>query len=247
MVQVVTYAEIDRIFFQKLTNAVVAAGKLPNFRSYATPALYKVAKDTLRTTLATTKDYLIEVFGVGAEDDRDDKSFCKIIIDRTEEERGEYGGFPAVYFHTEDTTPDAATTYTKNQYPDSSTDVYYQIRIVGKNSKYDKIMSAIVKNAIKGRRFHNTIGNDGTETENSVFIEYLGGAYLGNVDFMERVFKFCVKDVFLEDAVETQANVPALSTLNYFVYGEAVNEFLMSNQQGQYSSAHYDSAHYLTD
>lgn len=215
--ELITYAELDRMFFESLRLAVVAAGYIPDQTIYGSASEYETAKTVLRNT----PKQLIEVFGAANEDARDAKSINKIVIDRKNKEKGTIGGNPATYFVVKNPS---LNTFTKKRYPDTSSHIHYEVRIIGEFTSYDRIMCSIVDTVLGSKRFLQTVDGTGTFTENRVLVTFEGEITLPKFSFLERIFKFKVHDVFVEDSTILRDDIPKLSTICYNLYNEEVTD-----------------------
>lgn len=226
MVEIFTQAEVDRTLYEHLRRAVVVAGYLPDIAGFSDPAAYKAARIQLKSELGE-HGRLIDIMGIAVRSDREAESACKVVIDCKEDSPGQLGGFP-VTFYEKTVDAGADSKFSKKFYPDRSSDINYELRSVADSAKYDRIIRTIIKNTFKGRRYFKTVDEDGDFTEKEVFIESMGsvlvsskdsrGADLSSRDAIERVFRFVVRDVFLEEPEELYTDIPVLSTVEYFVY-----------------------------
>lgn len=218
MVYTVTLEELDRMFYERIRKAVVAAGYLPDITLYATESAYKAARDALRTT----KGQLIDVFGVGSFDARDEKTINKIVIDRTGRSQGSLGGAPERYMVTKSGTG-ADTMYTQLQYPEMSDTVAYDVRFVGDRTSMERIAMQCIDSALGRRRFLKVYNNSGVEVSKAVLVVNNGDVDLSEKNYMERLFKYVVPDVFIATPLVVRDNIPVMKTVEFTIYTEQEN------------------------
>jgi len=221
MIQTVTYNELDNTFFEVLRRAVVAAGYLPNILSYQTGTLaqraaaYKQAKVTLRDSIGT----ITEIFNTGSFESKGEKTINKIVIVRGAKKLGSIGGWPATQIDVTTGLPlTAESRFKKSFTPDASNNVSYEVRLITNDAVWDNTLSSVIDNAIPQKRFINTVGNDGLDTNNRVLVVSNGDTNISAFNFIERIFRFTVMDVFVQSGAVTKTNIPVLSTVDFMVY-----------------------------
>lgn len=221
MIQTVTYNELDNMFFETLRRAVVAAGYIPDIADYqssteAQNALdYKNAKATLRNTVPI----LTEIFGVGSFESKGEKTINKIVIVRGNKRIGSIGGWPAHQYDSTTGFPLTVNTKFKKSFtPDNSNDVEYQVKLITNDPVWDNTLSAIIDNVIPQKRFLFTVDDAGNYTTKAVLIMSMGDFNVSAYNFMERTFKFVVKDIFLQIPQTLKTNIPVLTTVEFMTY-----------------------------
>lgn len=192
-----TYREIDRTIFELIRLKVVAMGYLPDVVAYTgNSAGFAAAKTALRNSLPDKQ--LIEVFGVGNAEARDEKTVSKIVINRKAAPRGTIGGFPEVAFEPVYTGP-TLTSYKKYILPEQTRNIRYEIRYICNLAKFGRIMAEIIDEAIGTKRYLRPVKDDGTfDTTKSFFIQLDNEVDVSDPSLMEYVFTYTVQDVFLQ-------------------------------------------------
>lgn len=220
MIQTVTYTELDNMLFETLRRAVVGAGYLPDIINYQSgtnaenAAAYKAAKVTLRDSIGV----LTEVFGVGSFEAKGEKAINKIVIVRGNKSVGSIGGWPATQYDVTNGFPlNSGSLFKKSFLPDNSNDVIYQIKLITNDSNWDNALSAIIDNVIPQKRFLFTVDNTGNYTTKAVLILSMGDNNISAFNFIERTYKFIIKDVFLQIPQVTKVDIPVLSTIDYML------------------------------
>lgn len=218
MVTTVTYDEVDRLFYERLRLAAVAAGLAVDVNLYSgNPSGYQTARDALKATLTPLKKRLVEVFGVGSWDDRGEITDSRIVVNRLGERPGSLGGSPVAYYEAYKDNS-GADKFKKYRYPDMSSDLDYEVRIITKSILMERIMSTIVGNAIGRGRYTQTVDDSGQFTPNYVMVVSNGGFNLSGQSFIERGFRYTVEDVFLQDPELIADNIAPINTVQFSLY-----------------------------
>ncbi len=222
MIQTVTYTELDNMFFETLRRAVVAAGLLPDVAAYqaGTPAVnaaaYKAAKTALRATTMLT-----EVFGVGSFEAKGEKTINKIVIVRGNKNAGSIGGWPATQYDPSTSLPlNKNSRFVKSFTPDNSSDIEYEIKLITNDPVWDNALSGIIDTVIPQKRFLFTVADNGAYTTKAVLIMCLGDRNISAYNFIERTFKYTIKDVYIQTGAVLKTNIPVMSTVYYYLYGD---------------------------
>lgn len=208
---------IDRTIFEYTRLAVVAAGYLPNVTSYATASLYKSAKDAMRASLPDKQ--LIEVYGIGAAESRDEKTVNKIIIDRIGFIKGGTGGFPATKY--EQTGSGAGATFKKFMYPAASKNVRYEIRYITNSAKFDRIIMQLIEDTFGDRVYLKTVqvsGSTVTLDGQEILIDQTNFVDASSTDLIERVYTFTVPDVWIQEFKQIGGTIVPMSTVHVDMY-----------------------------
>jgi len=234
-----TYEEIDRTIFELIRLEIVRLGFLPDVTSYLTDnAAYQVAKNNLRNTLDDKQ--LIDIFGVGTTDARDEKTVNKITVRRKEAPKGTLGGFPVVEYDPI-TVGNTVTGFNKFKMPEHTKNIKYEIRYISRSVKFARIMSQIIEDTIGVRRYINPVKNDGSfDTVKNFFIEMSNEVDVSDDNVIEYLFTYDVKDVFIQRRrqINTAPIVP-LTTVN--VKPNAINiEEIESNPNIADQKANFD-------
>lgn len=218
-VTVLTYTEIDRMFAEVLRRKCVTAGYIPDVKLFlANPSGYEAAKAALRTSLGAN-GRLIDTYPPGPWDAREDKDVCKIVIDRVSTSPGTIGGWAATSF-TQTSGSDADAIFRKDNYPDNSTNLSYEVRVVSDRIDVGRIAEDIVVSTLGHRRYIKTVDANGTDTANSVLVKFLGSVDVSDERYYEKVYKYEVCDVFVEPMVTVQSGIPALQEVIVETYLE---------------------------
>jgi len=203
-----TISEIDRMFFEVLRLRLVSGGFLPDVTLYANASAYEQAKQAI----ITANRQIIDLFGVGAGDSRATVIGNRITIDRIKQERGSIAGGTTEMVKT-------GQTWKEVQIDDFSRDLVYEIRVIARNANYFRVAEDIVNYEIGERRYLSTIGENGLPTPDKVLTEWTGSVDVSSTtEYLESMHRFVVSDVWLMKEKVLRTGIPALSSVDYFVY-----------------------------
>jgi hypothetical protein len=198
-----TLEELDRTLVRliqlELINIGVAVDPLGK-----TVDAYVAAKAALLSSLGPN-GRIVEVYGVASSEKRDEKTSCKIIIDRRSIPLGDIGGFGVKYF---DKTGDGAgATFTKRQYPASTRDINYEIRLISDRTDYERIMQNVLSNVFGEFGYVNSVRSDtGALTDKVFYIEKGTGVNMSESNMIEWMIPYTIKDIFItSESVDGQA------------------------------------------
>lgn len=213
----VTYDELDRIFYKRINDELIRLGLIPDKTLYTTAADYKAAKEAL----ALTGVIVTEVFGPGSADARDEKTYNKIVINRGVKKPGSWASNDVHFFeHT-------GSVYDKKEYPDFNYNQDYDIRVITRSTKYDRILSDLMDNLLPGRRYVSTVASNNTETGKLVLSRYKTDFMIASRDFVERSYQYCIEDVWLARPVTVKEDIPELVTIHATVINSNDNTILL--------------------
>lgn len=185
-----TLAEIDRAFFEYIRLEIVKAGFLPDMLLYSSQEEWDAAREQLSQTLPNG---LIEIFGVGAADDRDEWTGNKIVINRTTEENSSRVGGGAIEYIRNPTT----NTFTSQFIPFQATNITYEVQFNAMNVMYERIMSDIVTKALGHKGFKNSMGAISLNIDKFFYVRRLQKIDTSVLHFLQKVVIFNVEDIFL--------------------------------------------------
>jgi hypothetical protein len=207
----ISYDELDRLFYEHIRLEVVAQGLIPDVTLYANAEDYKAAKEALKATGVE----LVEVFGVGSYEAREAKSINKIVIDRMGRKKGEIGGAGATYYEKEQSTG----KFSKYSFPDTTFHVEYAVHTVGNTTQYDRIMAEIIDKVLGSRRFMPTVDNSGNFTNHLVLVCLDDETAISTYNYLERLYSFICEDVFIKPSKLIAGGIVPLTTVQYTTYG----------------------------
>ena len=194
---------VDRSITEHLRRRAVELGFLPDVTLYSSSVDYAAAKEDLKVT--NNLKSIIEVYGIGASETRDDKSDAKIFLDRAGEQVGTVGGWPEEFY-----TKNIDGTFNKYRMPDMSYDVMYEIRTITTNTQIDRTMDSIIRRVLGARKYFKLIDANGVDTNVVMLALFKGSADVSGDGYLERVYKYEVNQVWLEEPELLAENIPAL-------------------------------------
>lgn len=222
-IKTVTYEEIDRILFERIRRELVRIGHLPDVTAFAgNPAGYENAKTVIRNSGKT----VIEVFGPGAPDARDEKSFCKIVIDRTRRSRGSWGSAGVPIYTSREI--EGRTVIDRSIAPDNNFDLDYQVRLISKRIADDRIMSQVMDNVLPSMGYVPTIQPNGTNSGHKVLVTFSGDLLISDKHFIERMYRYSIEDVWLTKPKTIAEDVPLLQTVTFDIELKGISNLFPS-------------------
>lgn len=199
--------ELDRTFFEYLRKLIVENNRLPDWRTLTGTeaekrAAYKAAKEALGNES-------IEVFGYGSARNRGTKYNNTIVIDRKTVTNGQIGGYKAFY---------ADEGGNVSELPKSTVNVDYTVTFFAEDIFTFNLIENIVCSLFINNPYFKLINADNWDLSNTdIFTVYTGLVDITDVNFLEKVLTFSVRDVFLGDKINPQSFV-ILNTINYSIY-----------------------------
>lgn len=209
-----TIKAIDRAIYESIRLKVVAEGRLPDWRSIAgtgttKQANYEAAKAALRATVT-----LIEVVSIGSFNSKDEKTLSRISINRKTQTNGSIGSAGI-----EEYKPNGNGTFNKVTYPDSSTDIAYEIRVITDKTADERLCGTIINKALGRRKALTMFNDDFTPNTDYFLIEFTGSVDVSNESFREVIYNYTVRDVFIDETNELSTVVP-LTTITTHIKGD---------------------------
>lgn len=182
-------AEIDRTIFEYLRLGLVQAGYLPDMTQYTNQTDWDSARAALSQSLP---DGMIEIFGVGTADDRDEWNGNKIVVNRTNEDNGILGGGGIEYTRNTD------GTFTSQFIPQQSTNITYEVQFNAMSAAYERVISEMVTRALGIKRYINSVDNTGVLSNNKFFyLKRIQKIDSSSLHFLQKTVIFNVEDIFL--------------------------------------------------
>jgi len=196
---------VDRSITEHLRRRAVELGFLPDVTLYSSSVDYAAAKEALKIT--NNLKSIIEVYGIGASETRDDKSDAKLFLDRAGETVGTVGGWPEEFY-----TKNIDGTWNKYKMPDMTYDVMYELRTITTNTQIDRTMDSIIRRVLGARKYIKLIDANGVDTNIVILVLFKGSADVSGDGYLERVYKYEVNQVWLEEPELLAENIPPLTS-----------------------------------
>jgi hypothetical protein len=215
-------AQLDRTIYEHLRLEIVKAGYLPDITLFTDGEGWQAARDTLRAALVGNE--LIDVFGVGAADERGEWTGAKIVINRTTEASGTIGAGLSVYKRI-------VGGFEKTQLPQTTTNITYEVIVTATGVRTERIMSEIVSRAFGRMKHIGVFNNDGTiSNEDKVFIRQTQKFDQSSLYFLQKNITFTLQDLFLltETTEEMNGNIAQINSINFTIYAATKSDVIKS-------------------
>lgn len=207
--------QAERSILEALRLAVVAAGYLPDITASGDADAWAAARSALAATL-TLPEGLIDVFGVGSPEGRNEEQIHRIVIDREGSVPGSIGGAPATRFVvTSGVAGEAGAKYTKEFIPSMSEDVTYELTTVSNHIFMDRIIRSIIKNTLKGRMYLETVDDNGDKDGNYILLEFINDVDRTAGGNLMRSHRILVSDLYDEGPELLRMDISSIDTLHF--------------------------------
>lgn len=212
-------SDIDNGIFESIRKEIVRKGYLPDINDFlpSTPENEDLWEAAL-TSIRTSGKQIINVFNVGDSDDRDAIDKNKIIVDRLIPEKGNIGLHCVQELIASGDPEDEETFYKKVSPPPYTYFINYQVTYICKKTKYDYILAEIIRKAVQNFTFLKGYSDEGIETAEGFNIRYINTIDTSGEDFIEKMYRFKVGEVILddyktEDAFIIENNIPQITDI----------------------------------
>ena len=207
--------KVDRAIYEILRLKVVELGYLPDITAYASAADYKQARETLKNSLPDGK--LIDVYGVGAAYPRGELHVNRFTIDRKIMTIGSVGT-PAVTQH-EAFNDGGEIKYRRLAYPDTMSDITYEIRTVTDTVQYERFLQSIIRTVLGFKRSIKPVDEAGVFLDRDLIniISVNAVNVSGTDNLIEWLFTYQVKDAWIGELEELRQVVP-LTSVDFAFY-----------------------------
>jgi len=203
------YDKYDRSVYERIRLKLVALGYLPDITAYATITLYDAAKETLKLTLPYKK--VTEVFGIGMWRAKSCIEPNMIIISRKSETKGSLGGFPEVGF-----VKKLDGNFDKVQYPRHTKNLMYDIRVITSDIYWERVLTTLIEEVLGTEDYLPMVDpTTGAPLAEAYMMLQTANLDMSSVEFLERMYKYTLKDVFVTEAKIIRANIPPLTRIDF--------------------------------
>lgn len=194
-----TLAQIDRAFFEVLRLKLVSLGYLPN-KLLLSNIDYENEKKNLQNN-----NNLVDLYGVGGYEVKEQIKYSTIIIERINEKYGDISNSDDIIFDRQ--TDGSFKTYFL---PRSMSNLSYQIRIICKDIKKERILDSIVRSVILTKGYFMGVNEDRTTTQNLFAYQRQGNINLSlSPPYIEKIYPLEVVNVFIDNR-EFKENISAM-------------------------------------
>jgi len=200
---------LERSIFHAIREKTVAEGYLPDIKNYdisnvsdAVAKAERLRYESDKTTIATNKGFVIDVFGVSNNQQKAEKKVPRIVIDTNSFQPGMIGG---------DTTPVYELidgVFVKSSSPSLASDYFFSVYAVSNTIKQHRILTAIISSALPRRGYIKTYLSPNIELSGNILTVFLSSNDSGDLPegIMEKSFSYQTPDVFesLPDIIDTK-------------------------------------------
>lgn len=211
-------SQADRTIYELLRVAIVDAGYLPDVTLFNNADDYKAAKQVI----TDSGKELIELFGVGAAEKRDVRSFCKIVINRKNVKRGSMGAVGLTMY--DEVTVANVTTFKKTQMPDYSADVEYELRVICEKASYDRICFDIILSALGQTKYVKAFDDDALvmdwdDDQNVLINSTILNMDLSQEDMIERMYRYEMVDCWVQaEKLISSGSIVPITSIEWCLY-----------------------------
>lgn len=192
-----TFSQIDRGISEALRLRAIALGLLPDRSTAVSFDAYAASKQTIRNGGGK----IIEVYGIGSIEARDESEYNSIFIDRDDSVPGSIGMFGTRSFTERVDVGTGKTVYDVYLNQTGTVTLEYQISYMTNDTNYDRILQQIIFDTLKVRGFLYGVNNDGTKMTRGFNTSYRTAIDKSGKDFIERSFRYDVPDIAIESPV----------------------------------------------
>jgi hypothetical protein len=200
-----TITQINNGFEEAIRLALVQGGYLPDVLVTNTQTLFNNACNAIK---ASGKP-VIRVFGVGNYKARGEIENNKIVIDRLGTKKGSIGAKSAMFFEE-----NLSGNFTQKEFPKQTTTITYQISWVTSEQSIDDLITGILHDIFDEKGVLFGYDNNGTKTELPFTYHKTDESGGSNENYIERIVRFDVTDVFISTAKTIAENIPPM--IEYF-------------------------------
>lgn len=211
-----TRAEIERSIMDCIRRRLVAMGFLPD----AVP--YFLSNDNAgylaaRQTILSGGKQLIDVFGIGSEDDRGEKFYNRIFMNLRQ-----YNNGLVSHWNNSSYEDIGGGLYERRTVFGSTRSILYDIRSVTMSAEYDRICTDAIMGGLTtsfaGYAIRVTGADYSIDPNRFFLIRYKGSQEIKTPKFFERLYTYEVLDVWLDgevswDTFAPTTNIPPISRI----------------------------------
>lgn len=194
-----TEGQIEHGIFEAIRKKIVSMGYYPDI----VPLLalpddqFKVALEAAKNAIIAQGKELIEVFGLGDIQDRDELHNNSIIIRRDDFAPGNLGFYLTESF--EERTDGDFNNYSN---PSGTVTLQYQISYITNSAKYDRLIHSAIINSLGAKtKYLPGVNDDGSEMDRLYRVKYVMTLDKSSSDFIERALRYNVVDVLIEEPI----------------------------------------------
>lgn len=209
---------VERSLFEAIREKLVNHGYLPEVSAYSADQVgnddYIAAKKAIVTNTDATKPDSIDVFGHGSELSKGIEATPRIVCVTRRIMPGDIGKKIDHEYWLDPLDPDSVI---KTIPPYKSTNLHIDIEVVSRTARQDRIMNAILAEAIGGAMGYVNVYD--TTTKEKFFIRQFNFYDVPDTEngIIKKVYSYEIPDLYLTDGM-TQANYPLIEQITVLFY-----------------------------
>lgn len=216
-----TLETLDRSIYQWLMTKLVAANAMVNILDFppGQETDYLAAQVTLKGSNGLGE--VVQLYGQGRPEARDTKAGAKVTINRSDTRPGQIGGAPSEILLPYDVG--GQTFYRRYRVQDRTYDITYDIRTTAVRTVTDRVIQECIDRAFGQRNYIPQWDSDteafSTAEEDMLFIEYMNSISLPDSEFNERILRYRLVDVWVNDLELLEEGITQLRQVTLDING----------------------------
>lgn len=193
----ISLERIDRSIYNHLRVGLVIGGFLPRLEDFIANddnLGYQLARKTIKDSEKTTNIPLVDIYGVGTGETREDEAEnCKIIISRVGMSVGSVGSAYTSHYQKN------GGGFDRIKNPDNTFDLSFEVRLLVRKTAHERDLSSLILSILGTTRYLPIYKDYDQMTEDCFLLNFEGVVDVSSeIDTMEKLFRYSVKDVSLQ-------------------------------------------------
>lgn len=212
IIPVISLESVDRTIYEHIRLELVRRGFLPNKWDFQNDKDgYEAAREVIKND---PNKFLIDVFGTGASESRDKKHSHSLVVNRIGISPSDLGG-GSEFYKPNTNDQDEVENFTKGKYPDTASNLNYEVRVITNSIKAERIIFSVLTKALGYTKELATVtSGSNTLSSNTVTCKFEGTVDVTSTDFIELIYRYNLKDVWLEEGVtEYEGTIAVLKNI----------------------------------
>lgn len=203
---------IDRTLFELLRLVAVQGGYLPNFRGMAGNTLEE-KQANYETAKGQMTGPIVEVFSIGSAESKRAETTHRIVLNRKAIQPGTIGAKSVTKY-----SKNQNGTFKKTQYPERTSTIPYEIRIITNKTEVERNLSTGILNSLGMDREIKSVNTAWNFVGENIHLIHTGAVNVSGTDSIEWIYNYIVKDAWILEETILNDSVPALTTINIKTY-----------------------------
>lgn len=196
---------IERSIYRLLVDQVVLEGFGVDPQTYTNDALGTTQKTSDMAAITATKGFCVEIFGVGTSQNRDIKKTPRISIDSKSYSLGVIGNETTSY------VPISAGMFNLESQAQNSMDLQVDIVMESSNVEQDRVIQALVAQALPGRKFLKIYNS--VDTFLCMFIT--SHTWNNTIEgIIGKVHTYEIPDLWISESTVLTYNIPSINQID---------------------------------